>query len=194
MQNPILLLIALSLNKLLFSVVGSAHFSPAACWQDPYTRLSYSSCVTPPHSPLCPVYFCALSNMFEFSNDYNCIGPVTDRGTTTRLTRNLTWFFIFLACVFHVAAFWDLFQLVVVVVYCVCVLLSLGRKRICPTLLSELTTCHSYSHITSDPSTFLPLCLKLTINCSEKLRMRPNIIEKLHILFALWLWSRCYCW
>lgn len=145
------------------------------CWLCSFLtrRLLTGSVYSTPHSPSCPVYFCALSNMFEFSNDYNCIGPVTDRGTTTGSPGIWPGFSFFLACVFHVAAFWDLFQLVV---YCVCVVVLRPKTDLsdCVVRVNNLPQLQSH-HITSQtPLQVLPLCLKLSINCSEKLRIRSK--------------------
>lgn len=132
MQNPILLLIALSLNKLLdVFVVGSAHFSLAACWQDLNVKLyqNYPSSILVssvlPINQSTPVL---VNLLFTFALCQICSNFLT---ITTALGQDLSWslslnlacpcwiwpdFPFFLACVFHAEPFWDLFSMLFVVV------------------------------------------------------------------------------
>lgn len=148
--------------------------------------------------PSWSVYFCALSNMFEFSNDYNCIGPAAAPSESPGI---LTWFFIFPGMCFSCSSLLGLVPAcccVCPLCVCVCVVILRPETDLSNSVLSELTTCYSLSHITSDPKQLssaqltpltLPLlCFKLSINCFRL--CCKNIIDKLPILFALWL---CCC-
>lgn len=94
--------------------------------------------------PSCSVYFCALSNMFEFSNDYNCIGPAAESPGI------LTWFFIFPGMCFSCSSLSGLVPACCCVCP-VCVVILRPETDLSNSVLSELTTCYSLSHITSDP-------------------------------------------
>lgn len=169
MQNPILLLIALSLNKLLLALLIS-HPPPA----DRIRTLTLHSLFLPP--PIHPRVLFTFA-LCQICSNFLTITTALGQSSQTeaqrhhhhRLTRNLTWFFIFPGMCFPCCSLLGLVPACCVLCVCVVVLRPKTDLSDCVVRVNNLPQLQSH-HITSPP----PICLKLSINCSEKLRMRPK--------------------